>query len=210
MSDASVNDEIDYVEGTPGISVALERKINGGFHDVASFRAELGDDVSSMSDYEIQKIVNENRKEAERSGTNLNEFLSHDIKQQETKLKQQEREMESMRSEMNKLKLNKNDDWHNVRDLRDDLQYGKNYSKNLFYYTSPSILDDYLKKERIKREVKEELINEKQQKERERELAKLWSNYDKPKRSPRKAKKSPRKAKKSPRKAKKSPRKAKK
>jgi hypothetical protein len=164
-----------------------DNEAEGGFHDVASFRAELG--VTDMSDYEIQKIVDENRQQAQKSGTNIGEFLAYDLEKQEQKVKQQEREMEKMREEMNKLKVNKSsyddDDWRKMRNFKNDLDY----TKNLFYYTSPSILDDYLKKEKIKREVKEELINEKKQKERDRELAKLWANYDKPKTT--RARKSP-------------------
>lgn len=139
----------------------------GGFHDVASFRSEMGLGQGDISDYDAQKIVDENRQQAFKSGTNIGEFLTYDLEQQQNKVKQQEREMEKMREEMNKLKVDKssyNDDWRKIRDLKDDLWFEKHYGKNNFYYTSPSILDDYLKKERLKREVKEELITEKNKK----------------------------------------------
>ena len=54
----------------------------GGFHDVASFRAEMGLGQNDISDYEAQKIVDENRQQAMKSGTNIGEFLTYDLEQQ--------------------------------------------------------------------------------------------------------------------------------
>jgi hypothetical protein len=63
------------------------------------------------------------------------------------------------------------------RMLADELdaeKYGKLFGTR-FVWKSPSEIDDYLLKEKLKRQIKEELIDEKQRAKKERELAKLWS-----------------------------------
>jgi hypothetical protein len=60
--------------------------------------------------------------------------------------------------------------------LNDELEFEKTRRLlgDRFILRNPSSLDDYLAKERIKREVKDELLDEKRRHQREKELSNLW------------------------------------
>jgi hypothetical protein len=170
----------------------VKNKAKGGFHDVASFRAELGADANAYTDDMIRQILNESRQEAKRTGTNINEWQAYDYGNQVNELK----------SEINQLKSIKNNfdsELDNLRKFRNEIELEKARKSfnEMYLFKSPSSISDYLGKEKLKKEVKDELIQERKEKARERELAKLWANVDKPKRSPR-SKSKKKKSKKSP------------
>jgi hypothetical protein len=181
----------------------------GGFHDVASLRAELGADVAGLSDDEAREFVN----------ANLVQKASIP-KEQRDKLDKLHPELHGYKED-NVVKEIANN-WREKADREEAerRRVQRELDAERYKPTTPtsvnvlwrspgslSTLDDFLYKEKLKREVKDELTAEELRKQRQRELEKSWAADSKPKRSPRKRSKSPKAKgkKKSPRKKSKSP-----
>lgn len=184
--------------------------IDGGFNDLASFRAELGPDVAHISDDEARRIVDENLREKSKltreqraqlddakvpaayddavyrdMAANMREKATRDESERRRLTAELARERAKQSTERSSLLSSQ-------ARLRDELELEK--MKRLygdrFVWKSPGSLDDYLTKERLKREVKEELLDEKRRAKQQKDLAKLWES-DKPARKTRAKSKSP-------------------
>jgi len=197
----------------------------GGFNDLKSFREELGADVAGISDADALRIIDENLQQKTRLSAPQREHLDlldveHKGEYKDTvfedmnknlraQAQAEARERRKLQAELasERQKHSSNDENMALkisqRKLLDELESEK--MKRLFgdrfVWKSPGTLEDYLTKERLKRELKEELADEKRRAADAKKLAKLWASESKPKKkSPaRKPKKSPaRKPKKSP------------
>ena len=172
--------------------------IDGGFNDLASFRAELGPDVAHISDDEARRIVDENLREKSKltreqraqlddakvpaayddavyrdMAANMREKANHEESERKKLAAELAREKAKQSSETISLLSSQ-------AKLRDELEKIKRSHGDRFVWRSPGSLDDYLAKERLKREVKEELLDEKRRAKQQKDLAKLWKS-DKPK-----------------------------
>lgn len=205
----------------PRRSAKTRDVFDGGFNDLASFREEMGADAAGIDDRQAMQIVAESLGEkakltpAQRAHLDKQDPETyHDSLQQDVAqaIKDQARvdermfaeEKRRMQNDLERERRERNELQHAQRRLADDLENEK--MKRLygdrFVWRSPGSLDDYLAKERLKREVKEELLDEKKRLAREKELANLWATPRA--KSPKKKKaKSPRKKSKSPAKKKK-------
>lgn len=190
--------------------------VDGGFNDLASFRAELGPDVAHISDDEARRIIDENLREKSKLTREQRAQLD-DAKDpaayddtvyrdmatnMREKANREESERKRLAAELAREKAKQSSETSSLLSsqarLRDELELEKMkrlYGNNLdrFVWRSPGSLDDYLTKERLKREVKEELLDEKRRAKQQKELAKLWES-DKPKGTTRKARSPARKA----------------
>lgn len=187
--------------------------IDGGFNDLASFRAELGPDVAHISDDEARRIIDENLREKSKLTRDQRAQLD-DVKDpaayddtvyrdmaanMREKANREESERKRLAAELARERFKQSSETSSLLSsqsrLRDELELEK--MKRLygdrFVWRSPGSLDDYLTKERLKREVKEELLDEKRRAKQQKDLAKLWKS-DKPKSTTRKAKSPARKA----------------
>lgn len=187
--------------------------VDGGFNDLASFRAELGPDVAHISDDEARRIIDENLREKSKLTREQRAQLD-DAKDpaayddtvyrdmatnMREKANREESERKRLAAELAREKAKQSSETSSLLSsqarLRDELELEK--MKRLygdrFVWRSPGSLDDYLTKERLKREVKEELLDEKRRAKQQKDLAKLWES-DKPKGTTRKARSPARKA----------------
>lgn len=187
--------------------------IDGGFTDLASFRAELGPDVAHISDDEARRIIDENLREKgkltreqraqlddAKDADDYDDTVYKDMAQNmrakaETAEAERRRLAAELAREKARLSSERNDLLSSQSRLRSDLEleklkrlYGDSYT-----WRSPGSLEDYLTKERLKREVKEELLDEKRRAKQQKDLAKLWTADTKPARakSPKSKAKSP-------------------
>jgi hypothetical protein len=172
----------------------------GGFNDVASFRRELGDDVASVSDDDALRIVDESLREKARLSPDERRNLDHthhdplsddlnanmrdhqrqlNYEKQQLALEKQRVASETQRIAADKSRLSS--ELYVARmdksRLNDELNAEKSrrlFGDRVLYTRGPSALDDFLVKERIKRDVKDELLDEKRKAQRDKELAKLW------------------------------------
>ena len=172
---------------------------DGGFHDVQSFRDEMGADVAHMSDAEIRGIVGENMAErnklaaparaafdavpmAREQYDHMANNLRARAEKEERERRRVENELANERSRRQRAESSQYDLSSSQRRLRNELELER--IRRLDNSWRSSSLDDYLTKEKIKRDVKEELLEEKKRAKRQKELDKLW-NFDTPKkRSP--------------------------
>lgn len=140
----------------------------GGFHDLPTFRAESGLTEADISDVDALNVINEDIREQKR------------IADLERGKAQQERDR--IRAENESTKASKNDV---ERALEAERATRRLTNGILTPFGSPSTLADYYAKERLKQEVKDDLMREQRLRrydiEREKELAKIW----KPERKPR-------------------------
>lgn len=194
---------MDNIESTYG-------DIDGGFNDLASFRAELGPDVAHISDDEARRIVDESLREKAKLTREQRAHLD-DVKDPDDyddttyrdmannmreKATREESERRRLAAELARERAKQSTEHSSLLSsqarLRDELELEK--MKRLygdrFVWKSPGSLDDYLTKERLKREVKEELLDEKRRAKQQKDLAKLWES-DKPARKPKAKSKSP-------------------
>lgn len=172
----------------------------GGFHDLASFRSELGADVAGLSDVEAMRIVDENlveksklpadvraRFDAKEPAAHVDTVYKDMAENMRIKADREEQERRRIAAELAAEKashlLDKNSLLGSQTRLRDELELEK--MKRLYgdryVWRSPSSFDDYLVKERLKREVKDELLEEKRKVKRQEELNKLWASDTEPK-----------------------------
>jgi hypothetical protein len=183
---------------------------DGGFHDLDSFRSEVGVSTSEVSDADARRIIDESlnqRVNLEPAHRNLLDALpgSHadsdykaiadnmrmraDSEERERKNLADElaRERASKAAELDRERASKAAELARERAskaavqsrLQDEIELEK--MKRLYgdriVWRSPGSLDDYLTKERLKREVKNELLDEKQ---RELERKKILNALTKP------------------------------
>ncbi len=167
----------------------------GGFNDLASFRSELGNDVAGISDDDARKIIDESLRERAKLPVNkriefaeTKEDLTQDHIADNLRAQKEaaERQKASVESEKQRLARELADARaaKNAVDselsltraaksrLSDELEFEKTRRLlgDRFILRGNSSLDDYLAKERIKREVKDELLDEKRRHQREKEL----------------------------------------
>lgn len=185
--------------------------IDGGFNDLASFRAELGDDVAHISDADARNIIDENLREKSKLTKDQRAQLD-EVKHIDTyedtvykdmatnmreKANREENERKRLAAELAKEKskqLERHNDLNSIISsqsrLRDELELEKlkRLHGDRLAWKSPSSLDDYLIKEKLKREVKEELLDEKRRAKQQHDLNKLWSFKSPAKKSPKNSK----------------------
>ncbi len=194
-----------------GTDLNANTESTGGFHDLASFRAELGNDVAGISDADAYKIIDENLKERAKlpnapsssssSSSASSSGMSTDRKgllfadenvyrdmanNMRARADKEEAERKRIAAELAAERSRRNLDTSSLlsaqEKLRTDLELEKiksNLNNNLrgrLLWKSPSSLDDYLVKENIKRELKEELLEEKRRAKKEKELEKMWKS----------------------------------
>jgi hypothetical protein len=151
----------------------------GGFHDLASFRAEVGVDEKEVSDDEAYRIIAESLGE-EKKWTDRGAPPRHPAERKEHvdphRFNQELNQIQNTRNALN-------NELNQLKNLRSELDAEKNRRLygDKFIFRSPVTLDDYLAKERVKRELKEELLAEKKEKDRLKNLDRMWNNIDKPK-----------------------------
>ncbi len=202
--------------------------IDGGFHDLATFRAEMGADVAHLSDADARRMIDENlREKAKMTREQRADFddvkdpddyqdtvfkdMADNMRNRADELAQEKRRLaQELAQEKANRNANRSMDMfertsllNTQSKLRDELELEKmrRLYGDRFVWKSPGSLDDYLTKERLKREVKEELLDEKRKAKQQRDINKIWTETDKPRRrSPARAKHKPKP--KSPRKPK--------
>ena len=154
----------------------------GGFHDLKSFRAELGADVAGMSDAEAMQIIDENLQEKAKLSIDARADLDETdpavyddsvyrnmVENMRSKANAEERERKRLAQELAARNAEKAALITTQNKLRADLEMAKikNANDARFVWKSPSTLEDFISKEKIKQELKDELRREKQQKERQ-------------------------------------------
>mgnify|MGYP001604450060 FL=1 len=194
----------------------MNTNIDGGFHDLASLRAELGNEFAGVSDADALKFIEENLAEKNKLSKDQRQHLDTDNKYElkydeyndtinadlmnnmKARIDAESTERRILATELanEKAKLANSqarlrDDLANEKNsllnsqakLRDELttEKMKRLYGDTFVWKSPSSIDDYLTKEKIKREVKEELLDDKRKAKHQKDLNKLWA---KPKRRP--------------------------
>lgn len=168
----------------------------GGFYDMASMRAELGDEqVDDMGPEAAQMLLNESL--AVRSNlparTQLNMYneekapdthLGRINANLQQRLEQTESESKRLHDEMRTTRDSVNRELTNIRNQAS--QSGISQSGISPYTSAPSLyiqrpanpLTDYFAKENIKREIKNEMVEAHLKNQRDKELAKLWASSD--------------------------------
>ena len=194
----------------------MNTNIDGGFHDLASLRAELGNEFAGVSDADALKFIEENLAEKNKLSKDQRQHLDTDNKYElkydeyndtinadlmnnmKARIDAESTERRKLATELanEKAKLansqarlrdylanEKNSLLNSQAKLRDELttEKMKRLYGDTFVWKSPSSIDDYLTKEKIKREVKEELLDDKRKAKHQKDLNKLWA---KPKRRP--------------------------
>lgn len=184
--------------------------IDGGFTDLASFRAELGPDVAHLSDDEAMRIVDENLGEKlkltrgqraqlddakdpalydDRVYRDMANNMREKANREEAERRRLASELAHEKERQSAEKVRMSDEMKPLiasqARLRNELELEK--MKRLygdrFVWKSPGSMDDYLTKERLKREVKEELLEEKRKAKQQKDLAKLWEPERQPRRT---------------------------
>ncbi len=164
---------------------------DGGFHNLETFRAELGADVAGVSDAEAMRMIDESLREKSkltREQRAIHDDAADPLAYNDTvykdmadnmriKAEREEREKRRLAADLDAERANRSAAQNAQSRLRDELELEK--MKRLygdrFVWRSPGSLDDYLTKERLKREVKEELLDEKRKALQQQKLNKLWT-----------------------------------
>ena len=147
----------------------------GAFEDLKSFRAELGQDVADLTDEEAMLIIDENLREKaklaphqraqldkvaldEKYDDNVYRAMADNMR---NKAALEEKERKRIAAELANRNAEKNELLNAQRKLREDLDILKRNTNARFTWKSPSSLDDFIAKERIKQELRDELRREK-------------------------------------------------
>jgi hypothetical protein len=139
----------------------------GGFNDLASFRTELGIPPEDLDDVHALTIINGDMAEQKRIAENKARTAAEEKARLAAELDATKQARTNAEREL-ELERNRRLSANNPRSI----------------WESPGLMSDFLVKEKLKQEVRDDLWRENKLRmrelEREKELSKMWNNADKP------------------------------
>jgi hypothetical protein len=164
----------------------------GGFHNMATLEAELGEFAVNMTYEQKQQLLNESKNELNKlelkEQLDLNpelkfQQMEEEIKRQEQRAANEERQRRAAEEQRNRI----NSELQTTKSLKDIVDNELNTTrlvrnrlndelyneKNKNYIIRNVPLDDYFVKERIKREIKDEILENANRKRRDEAINRL-------------------------------------